>query len=155
MEGMSGIYIELSFLEAFLNFGQIILVSICFLSDTDSFWKTLENYFRKLRGATLNTEQTPNNEVFQQNWKICQQFGMHHLNNCRQIIGSDRYVNGRLYKDAFYGTTFVNWLIRVGLAADRRDAVKYANMLIDGQILRSVNNIVYFHDKEVIYYFVD
>lgn len=151
MEGMSGVYIELSFFEAALNFGQVILVSVCFLSDTDSFWKTLENYYRKIR--RISSEQAQSNDIMQQNWKICQQFQVHHLNNCRQIIGSDRYVNGQLFKDAFYGTTFVNWLIRVGLANDRRDAVKFANQLIDGKILCSVNNVVYFHDKEVIYYF--
>lgn len=152
MEGMSGIYVELSFLEAFLNFGQIILVSLCFLGDTDSFWKTLEAYYLKLRGVTayLHDQAQPPEHI----GKLCQQFRLHHLNNCRQIIGSDRFVNGQLYKDAFYGTTLVNWLIRVGLAHDRREAVSYANHLIDGQILRNVNNILYFHDKEVIYYFV-
>lgn len=155
MEGMSGIYIELSFLEAFLNFGQIILVSICFLSDCDAFWKTLEAYYHKLRGVTRNYDQNQSNEIIQeQHRKMCQQFQIHHLNNCRKIIGSDRFVNGQLYKDAFYGTTFVNWLIRVGLVNDRREGVSYANLLIDYQILRNVNNIQYFHDKEVIYYFI-
>lgn len=155
MEGMSGIYIELSFLEAFLNFGQIILVSICFLSDCDAFWKTLEAYYHKLRGVTRNYDQNQSNEIIQeQHRKMCQQFQVHHLNNCRKIIGSDRFVNGQLYKDAFYGTTFVNWLIRVGLVNDRREGVSYANLLIDYQILRNVNNIQYFHDKEVIYYFI-
>lgn len=155
MEGMSGIYIELSFLEAFLNFGQIILVSVCFLSDCDAFWKTLEAYYHKIRGVTRNYDQNQSNEIIQeQHRKMCQQFQIHHLNNCRKIIGSDRFVNGQLYKDAFYGTTFVNWLIRVGLVNDRREGVSYANLLIDYQILRNVNNIQYFHDKEVIYYFI-
>lgn len=154
MEGMSGIYIELSFLEAFLNFGQILLVSVCFLTDTDAFWKILEAYYHKLRRKGRDAEQIMANEVLQNQKKICLQFQSHHLDNCKQIIGSDRHVNGQLYKDAFYGTTFVNWLIRVGLANDRREAVNYANILMDGKVLHNVNDIVYFHDKEVIYYFV-
>lgn len=149
MERMSGIYVELSYLEAFLNFGQILLVSLCFLGDTDSFWDTLEAYYLKLRG--ISKHEFEQNLLSETTRKLCEQFRLHHLDNCRQIIGSDRIVDGQLYKDAFYGSTFVKWLIRVGLAHDQREAVSYANHLIDGKVLRNVSNILYFDDKQVIF----
>lgn len=84
---------------------------------------------------------------------ISEQFVRHHLENCKTAIGSDRFAHSRLYKEAFYGTTFVNWLITVGLATDRRDAINYANHLIDGNILHHINDVKNFYDRDIIYCF--
>lgn len=158
MEGMSGIYIELSFLEAFLNFGQCILVSACFITDTDEFWKITSKYVRKLWQFNRNTAQNrrsadcaADNDT--RTKIICEQFVRHHIENCKAAIGSDRFTHSRLYKEAFYGTTFVNWLITVGLAADRREAITFANYLIDGGILHHINDVKNFYDRDIIYCF--
>lgn len=155
MEGMSGIYIELSFLEAFLNFGQCILVAACFITDTDEFWKIVAKYMRKLcrfnRNAAESRATLNNNDA--KTKVICEQFVRHHLDNCKAAIGSDRFTHSRLFKEAFYGTTFVNWLITVGLATDRREAITFANYLIDGGILHHINDVKNFYDRDIIYCF--
>lgn len=167
MEGMSGIYIELSFLEAFLNFGQCMLVSACFITDTDEFWKIIARYWRKvcrfrrddgaLNFATATSAMSPSNgppPINDTKTKIiCEQFIRHHLDNCKAAIGSNRFAHCRTYKEAFYGTTFVNWLITVGLASDRRSAVNFANYLIDGGILHHINDVKNFYDRDIIYCF--
>lgn len=161
MEGMSGIYIELSFFEAFLNFGQCILVSACFITDTDEFWKIIGKYWRKMNRFSSNVQsnrrRSTATEIKVENDAktriICEQFVRHHLNNCKAAIGSDRFAHSRLYKEAFYGTTFVNWLITVGLASDRREAVSFANYLIDGGLLQHINDVKNFYDRDIIYCF--
>lgn len=165
MEGMSGIYIELSFLDAFLNFGQCLLVAACFITDTDEFWKIIAKYLRKVnrfrRSSTITTSpttpNTPTSITVSDNDEktkiICEQFVRHHLHNCKAAIGSDRFAHCRLYKEAFYGTTFVNWLITVGLANDRREAINFANYLIDGSILHHINDVKRFYDRDIIYCF--
>lgn len=160
---MSGIYIELSFLEAFLNFGQVMLVAACFITDTDEFWKIIGRYWQKLSrfnqddSATNNTSPTTTvSATTSSDGKIriiCDQFIRHHLDNCKAAIGSDRFAHCRLYKEAFYGTTLVNWLITVGLANDRSSATNFANYLIDGELLHHINNVKNFYDRDIIYYF--
>lgn len=157
MEGMSGIYVELSFLEAFLNFGQCILVSACFITDTDELWKKSVKYWSKIRWCNKQMRASRQRAAsLSEDAKtrfICDQFIRHHLENCKNAIGSDRFAHSRLYNEAFYGTTLVNWLITVGLATDRRDAINYASYLIDGGILHHINDVKNFYDRDIIYCF--
>lgn len=169
MDGMSGIYIELSFLEAFLNFGQCMLVSVCFITDTEEFWKVVTRYWRKVVGINRNdstidptitsTTSTPSSPRIMSTANdtkiriICDEFIRHHLNNCKAAIGSERFAHCSVYKDSFYGTTFVNWLITVGLASDRRSAITFANYLVDGGILHHINDVKNFYDRDIIYRF--
>lgn len=162
MEGMSGIYIELSFLEAFLNFGQCMLVSACFITDTEKFWTIIARYWRKLFRSrrddgilNFTSTATPSTNTTNDTTTklICDQFIRHHLDNCKSAIGSNRFAHCRTFKEAFYGTTFVNWLITFGLASDRRSAVTYANYLIDGDILHHINDVKNFYDRDIIYCF--
>lgn len=154
---MSGIYIELSFLEAFLNFGQCILVSACFITDTDELWKNIVKYWSKIKccnkqmGASRQRAASLSEDA--KTRFICDQFIRHHLENCKNAIGSDRFAHSRLNKEAFYGTTLVNWLITVGLATDRRDAINYASYLIEGGILHHINDVKNFYDRDIIYCF--
>lgn len=162
---MSGIYIELSFLEAFLNFGQCMLVSVCFITDTDDFWKIIARYWRKvvrLSRDDSTADHTPTSPVSSNVLStandnktkiICDEFVRHHLNNCKSSIGSERFAHCHVYKDSFYGTTFVNWLITVGLANDRRSAITYGGILIDGGVLHHINDVKNFYDRDIIYRF--
>lgn len=59
----------------------------------------------------------------------------------------------KIYKKVFYGSDLVNWLIEVGLARDRIEATHYARHLIDGRVLRHINNVYHFHDKKLLYTF--
>ncbi|XP_062542694.1 lysosomal cholesterol signaling protein [Armigeres subalbatus] len=155
MEGMSGIYVELTFLDAFLNFGQSIIVLAVFITDTGELLLPLMKFWRKIwYGANLL--QLPIwSELSAETRHICDQFTTHHLDNCRKAIARDKRWRIRIYKKVFYGNVFVDWLIEVGLAKDRSDATHYARRLIDGRVLRHINNVYHFHDRNLLYTFCD
>ena len=48
MEGMSGIYLELSFLDAFLNFGQSLIVMAVFIGDSGELLMPVIKIWRKI-----------------------------------------------------------------------------------------------------------
>lgn len=153
MEGMSGIYVELSFLDAFLNFGQSLIVLACFITDTGELFHPLAKYWHKLwYGA--NILRLPDwNSISPEAQHICDQFTNHHLDACRKAIAEDKRWRIKIYKKVFYGNRFVDWLIEVGLAKDRVEAAQYARYLIDGRVLRHINNVYHFHDKNLLYTF--
>ncbi|TMW40000.1 hypothetical protein DOY81_014920, partial [Sarcophaga bullata] len=56
MEGMSGIYLELSFLDAFLNFGQSLIVMAVFIGDSGELLMPVIKIWRKIwYGANVVT----------------------------------------------------------------------------------------------------
>lgn len=174
MEEMSGIYIEVAFLDATLNFGQSLIVFAIFGMDTKELLVPLLKYWRKIwYGANLLT--LPKYEDLSQETKhICDQFVTHHLENCKNTIAKDtRYIFNnfiflwffnifffisrwrlKVYKDVFQGNKFVDWLLEVGLARDRVEAVHYAHHLIDGRVLKHINGIHHFYDRSFLYTFV-
>ncbi|KQS44025.1 integral membrane protein GPR155 isoform X2 [Drosophila erecta] len=153
MEGMSGIYLELSFLDAFLNFGQGLIVLAVFITDMGELLMPVVKLWRKLwYGA--NVVSLPHwSNVRPETKHICEQFRNHHLENCKKDIAKDRRWRIRVYRRVFYGTEFVSWLIEVGLSKDRMEAVHYARHLVDGRVLRHINNVYHFEDKLLLYNF--
>ncbi|EDX10877.1 integral membrane protein GPR155 isoform X1 [Drosophila simulans] len=153
MEGMSGIYLELSFLDAFLNFGQGLIVLAVFITDMGELLMPVVKIWRKLwYGA--NVVSLPHwSNVRPETKHICEQFRNHHLENCKKDIAKDRRWRIRVYRRVFYGTEFVSWLIEVGLSKDRMEAVHYARHLVDGRVLRHINNVYHFEDKLLLYNF--
>ncbi|XP_016977975.1 integral membrane protein GPR155 isoform X2 [Drosophila rhopaloa] len=153
MEGMSGIYLELSFLDAFLNFGQGLIVLAVFITDMGDLLMPVVKLWRKLwYGA--NVVSLPHwSNVRPETKHICEQFRNHHLENCKKDIAKDRRWRIRVYRKVFYGTEFVSWLIEVGLSKDRMEAVHYARHLVDGRVLRHINNVYHFEDKLLLYNF--
>ncbi|KAH8345752.1 hypothetical protein KR067_003058 [Drosophila pandora] len=153
MEGMSGIYLELSFLDAFLNFGQGLIVLAVFITDMGELLMPVVRLWRKLwYGA--NVVSLPHWSNLRPETKhICEQFRNHHLENCKKDIAKDRRWRIRVYRKVFYGSEFVSWLIEVGLSKDRLEAVHYARHLVDGRVLRHINNVYHFEDKLLLYNF--
>lgn len=90
MEQMSGIYIELSFLDATLNFGQSIIVFAVFGTNTKEIVLPLLKYWRKMwYGA--NTLVLPSwDELSVETKHICDQFVTHHLQKCKDDIAQDK-----------------------------------------------------------------
>lgn len=60
----------------------------------------------------------------------------------------------KIYKDAFSGTKFVDWLLELGLARDRVEAVHYARHLIEGRVIKHINDIYHFYDRNFLYTFI-
>lgn len=153
MEGMSGIYVELSFLDAFLNFGQSIIVLAVFITDTGEFLNPLKLFWRKIYYGA-NVMKLPTwDELNPDTQHVCEQFTTHHLDICRKTIAKDRRYRMKTYRKVFYGNEFVDWIIDVGLAHGRMDATHYAKRLLDGRIVRHINNGHHFHDKNLLYTF--
>nr|CAI5834013.1 unnamed protein product [Callosobruchus analis] len=154
MEQMSGIYVELSFLDATLNFGQSIIVFAIFGLNSKEIVLPILKYWRKLwYGA--NTLSLPDwHELSAETKHICDQFVTHHLQRCRETIATDRRWRLKIYKNVFTGEQFVDWLIEVGLARDRIEAVNYARHLIEGKVLRHINSVYHFYDRNLLYTFV-
>lgn len=143
---MSGIYVELAFLDAFLNFGQSLIVLACFLTNTGDLFPTVTKYWQKIwYGA--NVELTVGTR------QICDQFTTYHLDTCRQSIANDKRWRYKVYKQCFYGTTLVDWLVEIGVAKDRVEATQYGRHLVDGGILSHINNGYHFYDKYLLYRF--
>ncbi|KAL3271094.1 hypothetical protein HHI36_021590 [Cryptolaemus montrouzieri] len=152
---MSGIYIELSFLDATLNFGQsIIIFGIFGLNTSDVALPCIVKYWRQLwYGAdTLNLPAWQ--ELTNETKQICEQFITHHLQNCKVAIASDKRWRIKIYRDVFTGHLLVDWLINVGLARDRGEAVNYARHLVEGRVLKHINSVYHFYDRNLLYTFV-
>ena len=91
MEGMSGIYVELCFLDGFLNFGQSLIVLACFISDTGELFVPINNVWRKIwYGA--NILKLENFEDLSSETKLtCEQFQTYHLQKAKLIAQDKRY----------------------------------------------------------------
>lgn len=153
MEQISGIYIELSFLDAILNFGQSVIVFIIFGLDVKEVALPIIKYWRKIwYGA--NTLSLPAwDELGSDTKHICDQFISHHLQNCKSAIATDRRWRLTAYHDVFTGSQFIDWLIEVGLAMDRVQAVNYGRHLIEGKVLKHINGVYHFYDRNLLYTF--
>jgi hypothetical protein len=58
------------------------------------------------------------------------------------------------YKETFTGSALVDWLLGVGLAKDRNQASQYAHHLLDGRVIRHVENLHHFSDETLLYTFM-
>lgn len=58
------------------------------------------------------------------------------------------------YKETFPGSALVDWLLGVGLARDRNQASQYARHLLEGRVIRHVENQYHFHDQTILYTFM-
>lgn len=58
-----------------------------------------------------------------------------------------------MYKSVFWGKELVSWLVEVGLAHDRAEAVKYGKALLNGCIIKQFDEKYHFHDSLYFYVF--
>lgn len=154
MEEMSGIYIELAFLDSTLNFGQSLIVFVIFGVDTKEILLPILKYWRKIWYGANFLVLPAWDELNAETKHICDQFVTHHLANCRRAIAKDTRWRIKIYKNVFSGTKFVDWLLEVGLARDRIEAVNYSRHLIEGKVLKHINNVHHFYDRNLLYTFV-
>ena len=87
MTKVSGIYIELVFLDGFLNFGQGILTFVIFGLDTKYVLIPLRKYFRKIIYGKDSLVLPKWEDLDEETKRHSQQFLKHHLANCIQTLG--------------------------------------------------------------------
>lgn len=154
MEGMSGIYLELVYLDGFLNFGQSIIVLCCFFTNTIDLFMPLVKKYRQMRYGVVKNESNLQKTISAETQQICDQFKTYHLHVCAKEIAKDKRWCVRLYQHVFCGSVFIDWVLRVGLATDRVDAIEYATHLLDGRVMKPINNkVACFSDTNILYSF--
>lgn len=58
-----------------------------------------------------------------------------------------------VFPQVFCGTELVDWLLLVGLARDRSEAIKYGKHLVNGRVIRHIKDLHHFHDQPFFYTF--
>ncbi|XP_071966207.1 lysosomal cholesterol signaling protein-like [Antedon mediterranea] len=167
----SGIYIELEFLDSVFNYGQGFFVLAVFAFDKQyviiPFIKTMEfsgiflqrsgdfvSGFRKLLyGVQAVHLQDPSN-LSSDVLHTCDQFLVHHVDKCKSEIVQNLRYHFKTYTNVFKGCRFVDWLVDVGLTAERSDAVDYGKRLIQGRIIQHVMQEHDFEDCNYLYEFI-
>ncbi|XP_069678473.1 lysosomal cholesterol signaling protein isoform X1 [Periplaneta americana] len=154
MEEMSGIYVELAFLDASLNFGQALMVFAVFGLDPKCVMQPLVKWWRYLLYGAAEVKLPSWDELGFETKHVCDQFATHHLEKCRHDISTSRRWRLKYYRETFLGSKLVDWLMEVGLARDRIQATQYAYHLLEGRVIRHVENLHHFHDRAMLYTFM-
>ncbi|XP_060683299.1 lysosomal cholesterol signaling protein isoform X1 [Hemiscyllium ocellatum] len=144
------LYVELQFFCIIFNFGQGFISFGIFGLDKHliilSCKKRLEFL---LHGRNLGgqTDDPLTDDIR----LTCQQFSQYHMGQCARDIVKARRCGAETFTDIFRGCDLVDWLIQVGLAHDRGEAVKYGDQLLEGGAIRHITNEYSFQDESLYY----
>ncbi|OXB78000.1 UNVERIFIED_CONTAM: hypothetical protein H355_009571 [Colinus virginianus] len=147
------LYVELQFFCAVFNFGQGFISFGIFGLDKHliilPFKRRLE-FLWGGREASGDTESTLPEEIRM----TCQQFVHYHRDHCVKSIVKGRRCGAKISTGIFFGCDLVNWLIQVGLASDRGEAVMYGDRLMKGGVIQHITNEFEFRDEYLYYRFI-
>jgi hypothetical protein len=90
MEEMSGIYVELAFLDASFNFGQSLIVFAIFGLDAKYVIQPLVKRWRCWLYGAAELKLPAWEELGYETQHVCDYFIAHHLERCRRDIATDR-----------------------------------------------------------------
>lgn len=150
----SGIFLELSFLDTILNYGQGFIVLAIFGFDTENVIMPVIRLMRKCIYGTEKIRLPRRDELSPEVMQTCEQFRTHHLARCSDVIITDLKYHLRTYKKVFRGSDLVDWLLEVGLAEGRTEATNYATRLLIGRTLEHTHQEHHFHDNGYFYRFL-
>lgn len=150
---LSGIYVELAFLDVTLNVGQICFTFAVFGLEVRTILCPLINLWRRCIYGADTIFLTPVEELSFETTHVCHQFIAHHLRKCEKDIAKDIRVRLTLHKDCFKGKSLVTWLQEKRLAKDTAEAVQYASHLLEGRVIRHVENRHHFVNSNLLYTF--
>ena len=145
MDQFSGIYLELVFLDGFLNLGQSIFTFALFGVNARGIAIRLR---RAARRAVYGRE-----ELLLPGWEdldhttraVSTMFIKHHLAACMSDLGGARAGTS--------GTALVSWLLERGLVLSRQDGQAFGRHLLRGRVIRHVDNHLDFYDDRYLYTF--
>ncbi|KAF6208388.1 hypothetical protein GE061_016842 [Apolygus lucorum] len=150
---MTGVYLELAFLDVFFTRGQSLIVLFIFGLDIISlmqpFCRRVMETFSQGETITLpNVEEIPS-----ETQHLCDQFNTYHIQPCQTQIVRRRRMKLWDFVACFTGEDLVSWLLSQGLIKDREEGVVYGSHLLTGRVLRHVNNAQYFTDDMALFVF--
>ncbi|XP_019409214.1 PREDICTED: integral membrane protein GPR155 isoform X1 [Crocodylus porosus] len=147
------LYVELQFFCAVFNFGQGFISFGIFGLDKHLIILPFKRRFEFLWGGRTAAEHT-DSSVPEEIRMTCQQFVRYHRDHCVRSIVKDRRCGAKISTGIFFGCDLVNWLIQVGLASDRGEAVTYGDRLVKGGVVQHITNEFEFRDEYLYYRFV-
>ncbi|XP_006878883.1 PREDICTED: integral membrane protein GPR155 isoform X2 [Elephantulus edwardii] len=147
------LYVELQFFCAVFNFGQGFITFGIFGLDKHLI---ILPFKRRLEFLWNNKDTTENRDspVPEEIKMTCQQFIHYHRDLCIRNIVKERRCGAKTSTGTFCGCDLVNWLIEVGLAADRGEAVIYGDRLVQGGVIQHITNEYEFRDEYLFYRFL-
>ncbi|KFZ68687.1 Integral membrane protein GPR155, partial [Podiceps cristatus] len=147
------LYVELQFFCAVFNFGQGFICFGIFGLDKHliiiPFKRRLE-FFWGGRETGGHTDPSVPEEIRM----TCQQFVRYHRDHCVKSIVRGRRCGANISTGIFFGCDLVNWLMQVGLASDRGEAVMYGDRLMKGGVIQHITNEFEFRDEYLYYRFI-
>lgn len=141
------LYLELLFFCAVANYGQGLISFALF--GLDKHFIILP--FKRL--YSLWSERQSRRDLPEEIRMTCTQFTKYHKEQCSHEIVRPRRCGKRTMVDCFLGSELVEWLLQVGLALDRGEAVLYGSRLQQGGVLSHVNHQHGFQDSHLYYRF--
>uniref|UniRef100_A0A2K5CZ75 G protein-coupled receptor 155 n=1 Tax=Aotus nancymaae TaxID=37293 RepID=A0A2K5CZ75_AOTNA len=147
------LYVELQFFCAVFNFGQGFISFGIFGLDKHLI---ILPFKRRLEFLWNNKETAENRDspVSEEIRMTCQQFIHYHRDLCIRNIVKERRCGAKTSAGTFCGCDLVNWLIEVGLASDRGEAVIYGDRLVQGGVIQHITNEYEFRDEYLFYRFL-
>ncbi|XP_043209470.1 integral membrane protein GPR155-like [Amphibalanus amphitrite] len=155
MDTMTGIYVEVDFIDGALNFGQGVFVFLLFGLDNELIVLPLVHWWRRLLYGSDTVHLPDVSDLDHETRQTCNQFINYHLMACKRELVTDKRFRLKLFRHVFTGQEMVEWLLRRGLAADRTEAVKYGRRLVDGRVVRHLRQQHHFHDRHLFYQLVN
>jgi hypothetical protein len=154
MDRMSGIYLELVFLDGFLNLGQSLFTLAIFGINTKGLLLNLRGLVRRLVYRRDKILLPAWEDLEQEDREVSTRFIRHHLERCLEDLLHDINEGLRRHEAAFYGSELVSWLVEFGLARTRQDAESLGRHLLRGRVIRHVDDHLDFYDGRFVYTFL-
>ncbi|XP_026292072.2 integral membrane protein GPR155 isoform X1 [Frankliniella occidentalis] len=155
MDNLTGIYVELAFLDVALNQGQGLLLLAVFGLHSKAMILPLVNLCREM---WVNEDQ----EIPLPAWDqldfetrhVCDQFITHHIETCRATIAKDKRWFFRTYASCFKASELIDWLVNMEVVRTREEGIAYCCHLVQGRVIRNFGNVNNFQDTPVLYTFL-
>ncbi|KAL8621302.1 hypothetical protein ACOMHN_008127 [Nucella lapillus] len=166
---VSGIYVEIEFLDSFFNYGQSFFLVMVFGFDTRLVFSPIMRRYvsrhkwlylvyvrvrRWMYGAELVRLPEPW-QLDEDTQTTCHRFVTFHLQTCRALICRDGRFRLRRYQKVFTGKELCDWLMGAGLVEDKVEAVRYGRQLLLGRVIAHVTGVHHFQCSTFFYTFVD
>lgn len=155
LDNLTGIYVELAFLDVALNQGQGLLLLAVFGLHSKAMISPLINI---IRGMWTNDEQEiqlpPWDKLEFETRHVCDQFITHHIEICRAAISKDKRWLFRKYSQCFKASELIDWLLSADIVKNREEGVAYCNHLVQGRVIRNLGDSQHFQDAPLLYTFL-
>ncbi|XP_076731112.1 lysosomal cholesterol signaling protein [Maylandia zebra] len=145
------LYLELLFFCAVVNYGQGLLSFALFGLDKHLILLPVKRLYSLWYGKQ---EEQPQSDLSEEIRMTCTQFTKYHKQQCFHDIVKKRRCGKKTMVDCFLGCELVEWLLQVGLAQDRGEAVLYGTRLQEGGVLQHIKQEYSSQDSPLYYRFM-